>query len=96
MMYHESSGLTTKRKESAVEEWVTITEASNRLGIHRNTMRMRIKLWDLRTKRNPLNLSERLVDWRQIKQRLQEFEETEGKADALSGPGRQGSTPMAA
>lgn len=54
-------------------QWVTITEAAQRLGVHRNTMRRRIKQWQLKAIRNPRNLREKLVDWREVEQRLAEL-----------------------
>jgi hypothetical protein len=63
-------------------EWITVKEAARRLGVHRNTMTRRIEQWNLAVKRNPRNLSENLVDWSEVEQRLQEFENVKGKATA--------------
>ena len=52
-------------------EWVTITEAARRLGVHRNTMRRRILQWQLTTRENPRNLREVLVNWAEIEERLE-------------------------
>lgn len=54
-------------------QWVTVSEAAQRLGVHRNTMRRRIKQWKLRAIRNPRNLREVLLDWREVERHLEEL-----------------------
>lgn len=51
-------------------EWLTLTEASERLGVHRNTMRRRVMQWQLTTRENPRNLREVLVNWNEIEDHL--------------------------
>ena len=51
-------------------EWVSLGEAAERLGIHRNTMRQRVDRWQLTTRENPVNLRETLVEWYEIESHL--------------------------
>jgi transposase len=74
-------------------EWITLSDAAERLGVHRNTMRRRVDQWNLATRQNPRNLRERLVDWTEVEEYL-EFN-SEGKDPALTEPGRDGN-PVAA
>ncbi len=54
-------------------DWVSLTAAAERLGLHRNTMRKRVQQWELTQKRNPLNLREVAVDWNEILEKVQGF-----------------------
>lgn len=56
-------------------EWISLTEAAKRLGIHRNTMHQRVGRWQLATRENPVNLRETLVDWQEIEAHLKGFED---------------------
>ncbi len=54
-------------------DWVSLTAAAERLGLHRNTMRKRVQQWELTQKRNPLNLREVAVDWNEILKKVEGF-----------------------
>ncbi len=56
------------------QNWVTLTDAAEKLGVHRNTMRKRVIQWELTTRQNPRNLREVLVDWAEIEDRLEGFD----------------------
>jgi len=56
--------------EDRTPEWIPLSEAARRLGVHRNTMRRRVGQWNLTTRRNPRNLREVLVNWAEIEQQI--------------------------
>lgn len=69
-------------------EWISLSDAAKRLGVHRNTMHRRIERWQLTTRTNPVNLRETLIDWVEIERRLDGFDV--GKNRRLNKPGGEG------
>jgi len=60
--------------EDRTPEWIPLSEAARRLGVHRNTMRRRVGQWNLTTRRNPRNLREVLVNWAEVEQYIDGFD----------------------